>query len=60
MAFERTGASFTGVTVRVNVSEFARLPSLADTLRSIGPLKSAGGVPENVRAAALKLSQAGS
>ena len=55
-----TGASFTGVTVSVNVSETLDVASLAVTLKSNEPLKSFGGTPENVRVAVLKLSQPGS
>src|SRR5687768_5221440 len=55
-----TGASLTGVTVSVNLSERSYEPSLAVTLRSIEPLKSRGGVPEKVRVAASNASQAGS
>ena len=53
------GASLTGVTVRVKVSETLRELSLAVTLKSREPLKFCGGVPEKVRVAASKESQPG-
>ena len=42
------GASFTGVMVRVKISDAVRLPSDATTFTSMLPLKFRGGVPLKV------------
>ena len=60
MATATTGASLTAVTVSTNVSEAVRVPSVADTVRLTVPAKLSGGVPENVRVAAVNVSQPGS
>src|SRR5262245_58593309 len=61
LAFDVTiGGSFTGAMVRVNVSDALSDPSLAVTLNATWPLKLAGGIPEKLRVAALKVSHAGS
>ena len=59
-AVATTGASLTGVTVSVNVSDALSEPSLAVTLRFEGAGKFSGGVPTKVRVAASKASQPGS
>ena len=44
-----TGASFTGLMVRLKVSESLSDPSLVVIFTATTPLKSCGGVPENTR-----------
>ena len=53
-------ASSTALTVNTNVSDTFAVPSEAVTVRLTLPLKSCGGVPENVRVAAVNVSQLGS
>src|SRR3954447_7707567 len=56
-----TGASFTGVIASMKVLQTVPpCPSFAVSCRVIWPLKSAGGVPENVHVAGSKVSQLGS
>ena len=54
------GGLSTAVMFSVKVSETLSEPSLAITLRSTVPLKSRGGVPENVQVVKSKASQDGS
>ena len=54
-----TGASLTGVTVSLNVSEALNEPSLATTVRSNVSVAFAGGVPEKVRVSASNVSHGG-
>ena len=61
MGVTSTGASFTPPITKSNVSEtLAPFPSSAVTLMLTVPMSELAGVPENVRLAASKDSQAGS
>ena len=53
-------SSSTALTVSTNVSDTLALPSEAVTVRLTLPMKFSGGVPENVRVAALNDSHEGS
>src|SRR5262249_4397028 len=55
-----TGTSLCGLIANAKTSDAVNRPSPAVTLSAIWPLKLAGGVPEKVRVAALKVSQPGS
>ena len=52
-------SSSTALTVSTNVSDTLALPSDAVTVKLTLPAKSCGGVPENVRVAAVNVSHAG-
>ena len=57
---DEVGASLTGVMSSSNVSDALSVPSLAVTFTLSEPLKSGGGVPENVRVRPSNSNQTGS